>query len=185
MDQRMDQRVEQKVDQKKLRRYEHSLAISGAGMIMFGSWNIIKTAVFFVITPIDKVYDELTHDMDIDWKDVSISEDTCKYLVLAAILMLLLFSLMLRLFIGRAAIQEGRRIRRRRAVYVVLAALIGAVLLFGIVARVIAFLKGVETLSEITGSSTVSIFVDVTSFFCALELVIAAIMVRRLRKGAA
>jgi hypothetical protein len=101
------------------------------------------------------------------------------------ILMLLLFSLMLRLFIGRAAIQEGRRIRRRRVVYVVLAALVGAVLLFGIVLRVIAFLKGVETLSGITGASTVSIFVDVTSFFCALELVIAAIMVRRLRKGAA
>lgn len=181
----MDQRIDQSADQKKLRRYEHSLAISGAGIIMFGSWNIIKTAVFFVITPIDKVYAALTRDIEIDWGDVPFSKETGTYLVLAAVLMLLLLSLMLRLFIGRAAIQEGRRIRRRRAVYVVLAALVGAVLLFGIVVRVIAFLKGVETLSGITDASTVSIFVDVTSFFCALELVIAAIMVRRLRKGAA
>ena len=173
------------MDQRKLRKYEHSLVISGAGIIMFGAWNIIKTALFFVITPIDKVYDELTQNIQLDWSDVPFSEETCMYFLLVAILILLLMSLALRLYIGRAAIQEGRHIRRHRAVYIVLTAMIGAVLIFSIIARISAFLNGTETLSEITGSSTVSVFVDVTSLFCAVELIIASIMVRRLRKGVA
>ena len=38
----------------KLRKYEHSMVISGGGVILFGLWSVLKTILFFIVSPAEQ-----------------------------------------------------------------------------------------------------------------------------------
>ena len=173
-----------KMDQRKLRKYEHNLVISGAGIILFGTWSVVKAAIFFLATPLGSLPDYFTDDLQASLEDAQVPDVVVIYFVVAFILLFLLLGLMLRLFIGRAAIQEGRRIRRRRPVYIVLAIVVGIGLVSSTIIRFLPGQKSGMMWEGVAGSPAVSVFVDATSLLCVVELVVSAIMVRRLRREA-
>ena len=131
----MQRQKEKGMNQRKLLRYENRLAVSGAAIIAFGAWNVVKAAIFFIVTPLE----DLSHFFDspemaqIDFS--SIPEGTLDIIVLVGVLAALMISLLVRFYIGRAAIQDSRRIRRRRITYVVFAALASLSLVMGVITR--------------------------------------------------
>ena len=177
--------MDQKIDQKKLRRYEHSLVISGAGIIVFAAWNIIKAVLYFVLTPLEEVANSLTDEQIQMYALTEYSKETLAYILIAVILLLLVLSLALRYYIGRAAIQEGRRIRKRSPLYIVLAIILCSFLIDGTIINGFVLSADDKVAMGLYENARASIFVDITSILCLIEMIVSAIMVRRLRKGAA
>ena len=189
------------IQQIKLRKYEHRLTISGVGVILFGAWNIIKAVIVFLVAPMERMSELITDDMRQLVNGIGISESVVTVLIVVFIFLGMLVTLAIRIYIGRAAIQDGRHIRRRRPFFIIWAFLVGIVLILNIafgIANTAGPIMGEQMMPEqMTMSpeqmamasswmkaSDVSVFVDATSLFCVVELIIAAITVRRLRRGA-
>ena len=89
----------------------------------------------------------------------------------------------LRLYIGRSAVLDGRRLKKKRFTYVVLAIIIAASLTSNLVQRCILLSSEDAVLwGDVMASANVSVIVDITSLMALIEMIVAAIMVRRLRK---
>lgn len=173
------------MDQRKLRKYEHSLVVSGLGIIIFGAWNIIKAVLFFVMTPADQLAATMTAEQKESFGFTGFSNTNIALIMFVGILIGLLVSLAVRYYIGRTAIQEGRRIRRRSRLYIILAILLSMSLAYSIVRGAYIKLTGVQDATlGVFEHTSVSVFVDITSLLCLIEMIISAIMVRRLRKEA-
>lgn len=170
------------MDERKLRKYEHTMVISGVGIILFGVWSIVKASIFFLITPLEHLAEVLPGDQKEKIAEDGFSQEAIAYTVLVMILIILLVSLMIRLYIGRAAIQDGRRIRRRRPFYIVCAILIGVSLISSTIATLRPGSGEEAAWASDLNVASVSVVVDLTSLLCVVELIISAILVRKLRK---
>ena len=96
---------------------------------------------------------------------------------------LLMLDFALRLYIGKAAVHDGRRLKKKRFTYVVLAIIVAASLTLNLVQRCIALGSNkVEIWANVMASANVSVIVDITSLLALIEMIVAAIMVRRLRR---
>ncbi len=168
-------------DERKLRKYEHALVISGAGTILFGAWSVVKAVAFSIMSPLTILASVIPGD-DLDaLHDVGLSNTAVSVVALVMILLVLLIGLALRYYIGRAAIQDGRRIRRRRPVYIVFAVILSMTLVSSIFWNYIEASPD-ETATKTLDAMSVSVIVDITSFLCLLEMIVSAIFVRKLRK---
>ncbi len=49
-------------DQVKLRKYEHILAISGARVIAFGLWSIVKAVIYVILSPVSQFSQVFTEE---------------------------------------------------------------------------------------------------------------------------
>ena len=171
-----------KLKETKLRKYEHLLAISGAGVIAFGIWSVVKAAIYFLLVPLERI-DTLFSEQDLaDLQSAGASNKAAGIITIVVILAMLLVDLLLRYYVGRSAVLEGRRIRKKRITYVVVAAFIGFFLLLSIVMRFYSYLGEQEVTKTALDTASVSIVVDITSLLATIEMIVAAIMVRRLRK---
>lgn len=154
--------------QVKLRRYQNMLIISGTGTIVFGIWSILKIIINYStdIGSLIHLFDNV--------------ETGALFRVIAYFFFALMIStdLGLRLIIGMSARSEGMG-RKRRYVYIILAgilAFISAVLFLILIVRLI--------LSGNILTTIVSLFVEGTSLFALIELIISAIMVKKLTREA-
>lgn len=170
-------------DQVKLRKYEHILAISGAGVIAFGLWSIVKAVIYVILSPVSQFSQVFTEEDMAQLNIANVGEREADIALIVLILFGMVLDVLLRIYVGRRAISEGRFNRKRRFVYVVLAFFIAVGMLMQLVRRLVfLFGPGSDPMPAVIRAMSVSWIVDVTSLLALIELIIAAIMVRRLRK---
>jgi hypothetical protein len=145
----------------QLRRWQNMLTISGMGVIVFGAWSVLKTILLLVFRQ------ELVSNIPDD-----IVERVILY-VLVGVLLLIDFSV--RLFVGLSARAEGFG-KKKGWAYLVIAVLIALSSVSSLVT--VFFGTGNTPILELI----VSTIVEITSLAAVIEMLAAAVMVRKLRK---
>ena len=167
----------------RLRKYKHMLVISGMAVIAFGVWSIVKAAVFFLLNPISilgELYDQQTLEQI---EALGMTERGLDLIFFAVIFFMLLVDLILRVYVGRCAVIEGKTVRKKRVIYIIAAILMTVFLAASLVLRAFGpFHTGGETETDVMRQMSVSAVVDLTSMLALADMSRAAIMVRRLRK---
>lgn len=167
----------------ELRKYEHTLVISGVGVIAFGLWSIIKAVLYLILVPVDDLKVLQSTDEVIAMRDLGLTDRQIAYFFVAVVLFVLVADFALRLYIGRSAFADGRRIRNKRLTYVIWAIIVSAGLIATIVSRIVTLGAGEDNIwRNVTAAGNVSIIVDMTSLFALVEMIIAAFIVRKLRR---
>lgn len=147
----------------KQNKTEINLISAGTGVIFFGLWSFIKTALSFLFLGIDNY--------------ISVPEGQSKALVIiltwvfAALIALLYF------YVGFTARGEGKG-KSKRVFYLVLT---GLMLFFRTMLIIFEFAM-VIFLSEDKFSMIISVIVDATAFIMLLEVMINSIRLRGMRK---
>ena len=169
--------------EKQLRKYEHILAISGVGVIAFGLWSIVKAAIYFILIPQEQLKGMSSIKELAELYNQGMTDREIVVLIAVVILLCLILDFSLRLYVGRSAFADGRRLKKKRFAYVVWAMFLAAGLVAGIVARCVQLYTGNESFWQRTVEpSDVSMLVDLTSLLALIEMIVAGIMVRRLRR---
>lgn len=158
------------MDEVKLRRYRNLLIISGTGVIAFGVWSVVKTILFLTLTP---DYLRLDDIGDIGEAEMSL----VKIFVFVILGVIMAIELLLRLYIGLSARAEGYG-KKKRIVYVVVAAIILVLSLWSIITSF--HVSEYDSLLDMA----VSLLLELTSAAAFFEVIYASYMVRRLQKKA-
>lgn len=171
------------MEEIKLRKYEHALVISGVGVIAFGIWSVIKAAIYFILIPMDQLIKDDLREGVAELEVQGVTDREVGYLLAAAILFTLLVDFTLRLYIGRSAFIDGRRLKKKRFAYVIMAMFLAAGLVSNLVTRCVDLGSSeASTWDSAMASANVSVIVDITSLLALIEMIVAATMVRRLRR---
>lgn len=172
------------MEEIKLRKYEHALVISGVGVIAFGIWSIIKAAIYFILVPLDELGDVQPDEGLAVLQAMGMTDRGIGYVIAVTVLFVLLLDFVLRLYIGRAAVIDGRRLKKKRFIYVILAMFVAISTISSLVTRGVQLGAGGDTAwGGAVQAANVSVIVDLTSLLAVIEMIVAAIMVRRLRKA--
>ena len=166
------------LDHILMRRSQNTLIVVGTGVILFSIWTVVKTLglIFMLkdesIAIARKAADEI---------GVSVSDQHLYYIALAVMLIIMLMFLAVRTYIGRAAISEGRGVRRRKG-YLILAAIMIIINTAAVAANYL-LPESQEYLGEFsTNNSLPALIIEVTSLIMMAEMVFAAARLRRARR---
>lgn len=170
-------------DQSKLRKYENLLAISGAGVIAFGLWSVVKAVIYLLVLSPQQLVSNMAKEGLTDVDMMGLSQTTASIIAICGVIIALLIDLSLRFYVGRSAIIDGRRQKKKSVVYVIMAILLSMGLISSTITRFTSPQTGAaQTWDTVVSAADASIFIDLTSLLAFIEMIVAAIMVRRLRK---
>ena len=163
-----DQMRENDALQIQLRKNQDTLKIVGLGVMAFGAWSIVKS-ILYTTAQWSSIKEEIVVP--------EANETIAKMVYIFMIAVTMVVEIVVRLYIGRSAIAEGKG-ERRRPGYVVVAFLITAI---GLTLTVTAFVvPGIRM--ELNLEALVSLFVEITSAVITLEMCWSAVRVRKLRR---
>lgn len=157
----------------KIRKYQNTLVVAGNGVILFGLWNIVKCIMMFLFTD-DRIWAAI-EELEIEVADSRL----IYYILIVIVSILLLVEMILRVYVGRSAIKEGKGKQGKKG-YLIVAVVFGIALLANDVATFWAM--SLETLELDTIMSAI---VDLTSCYAVFDLVYSAIRLRLWQKGGA
>ena len=147
--------------QIQLRKNQNTLIVVGLGVIAFGVWSVIKSVLLTT----------LTGDTLANITEQGTAVTVAFWIMLGIVLAI---DLRLRLYVGLAAINEGRGRKKRKAyiVWAFLMAFMGA----------LAVVIGLATIgsSEAIGTTVVTVIVETTSCVLLVEMALAALKVKKL-----
>ena len=153
--------------QTELIKHRHTLAVVGLGAIAFGIWSLIKSILYFVL--VEPIFDTISSNYD------DLSNSTYEAWVLVAItfaivVMFVLIDMLLRWKVGRKAMAVSRGDKEPGVGFFILSSIL---LLMDMAELIMGALS-------IAGIST--LLVDFTSVVMLIEMLFAAIMIRKLVK---
>ena len=92
----------------QLRRFRDKLSVSGTGVIILGFWNILKTMMYLMRPTMYEPY----------IPENASRQEIMLIMVLGAVMafLVLAFEVSIRIYIGRSAIDEGRRGRKHKLI---------------------------------------------------------------------
>ncbi len=154
---------------QKLRRLENNLVISGTGLMAFTVWSFIRV-LLFVYTFRDELMELMRQQDDWDGDDIPFS------LVLLVVVILLAIVALPSLYVAKAARDEGRR-RKSRKAYIVLAMIM-------LIPQALGTINSITDIfvAEDAFSATVTAIIDITVLAVFAETVTTAIRVKKYRK---
>ena len=157
--------------ERELRKRQNILYITGQGVIAFGLWSLIKNNLYLFLSA-----EELFPETDEFSPKMQIA------IILITFLILLFFSsleLLLRIYVGRSAMNEAKGLKFRKH-YVGFSRFLIAFYVFSVAIEILEIiLPGVDVNSF--PERFASVIVDTTSLIMLIELVSAAKKVRSLR----
>ena len=168
----------------RLRKYENTLTVSGVAVIAFGLWSIIKSGLYFITGNVDILS---AFEMEDDIQGLEEFMGTRGAHILAdAIALGVLFAflsvdVLIRIYVGRSAVLDGRRVKKGNVLYVVFAFILIVPLATSFITEFIPRENQAVSTSELD-MVIASQLLDATSLAALLEMVFASIQVRRLRK---
>ena len=152
----------------KLRRFRNLLTVSGLGVIAFGGWNVLKMILVFVMQR--DTIEALFAEMSID--------GLVKNITIAIIIAVTVIDFLIRLFVGLSARAEGFG-KKKGAAYIVFAVL----LVLGSLSSLVLFFCDPDSLTKSPILQTaVSVILEITSAVATVELLVAAITVKKLKR---
>lgn len=158
--------------ERKLRKQQSLLVDAGTGVILFGIWGVAKINLYLGLSP---VFQEALHIMA---QEIEIDEKTIAAILWILVAMWLVMEMVVRLYVGISAMAEGRGKKKGYLYLVVAASLLGVTLSQG------WSTFGPEALAKsgINMSLILSFCMELISAYVILELLIAGIRVKRLKK---
>ena len=168
----------QKMDnmQTELRKHQHTLAVVGMGAIGFGIWSVVKAILYLTI--INPLKDTVLADYE------NITDLEYEYLIALGVtifitILIVLIDLLLRWRVGKLALDIARGNRLPTARFFVRT---GFVILVDALELVMGFLGiiGVISSEEELLDSVSTLLVDLTSVVTLIEMVVAAVMIRKI-----
>lgn len=161
--------IDERTIQKELRRNQYTLIITGAGVIIFGVWSLVKTLLLMVFAP---SYMHTYFNPEDIWSDKLVM--TIIYII---VVLISIIGLLIQLYIGRSAIKEARG-KRKRSLYLVIA----VIEMFFLAVSILSTLFFLGSTEQYLLNSIVSMFIDFTLFVIFLELFISSRRLRKIRK---
>ena len=165
------------MESKELRRNRDVLRMVGLGIIAFGIWSIVKTIMYLVLEK-EKLYSlirDATATVDgFTDVDTEMVFQLIYAITVIFILILLLFEILIRIYVGRCAIKEAKGGKRGR-VYLVLA---GVMTLFSVFFLINSLFETEPDIDAILNTVS-TLIVEITSFITLIELFIAVYRIRR------
>ena len=167
------------------RRTQNTLIIVGNGIIVFGLWTLIKTVGIFLMYRTELIRDIRTLG---ELNSTDYSDFTIFSVMFFTTLILLSFIIFIRSYVGLSAISEGRG-RRRSILYILITLVMIWLNCMSFIQLTINLILGEEgeravySLSE--DPSVSSVIIELTSIIMMIQMVRAAIRIRRLRKAEA
>ena len=152
--------------QIKLRKYQNTLVVVGMGVIAFGIWSVIKTVM---LTAFNK--DEMA--------ELSAQGTAVEVVFWVMLGIMLAIDLWLRLYVGLAAIQEGRG--KKRKAYIAWIFLMAFFSALGVLVG-LASIGSDEAPATALGTAVVTVIVEATSCVLLVEMARAAVKVKRLSR---
>lgn len=168
----------------RLRKYENTLTVSGVAVIAFGLWSIIKSGLYFITGNVD-VLSAFETESDVQGLEEIIGTGgahvVADTIFLGVLFAFLSVDVLIRVYVGRSAVLDGRRVKRGNVLYVILA----CILIVPLASEFITgFIPQENQAASVSDLDTVlaSRLLDATSLAALLEMVFASIQVRHLRK---
>lgn len=155
--------------EKKLRKREAQLVDAGRGVILFGIWEVAQVNMFLAMSSeFKEAWQTALQIAGVDVKVYTVG-------LWVFVVFVLLLQLLPRLYIGFSAVADGKG-RKKGNAYIVLAAVL---LVFNLQTSWISNFSGI---SQVSVNMIVRLLLNVVSLYIMVELLIAGIGVKRLRK---
>ncbi len=157
---------------KELRRNQHTLVCTGAGINAFAIWSMVKTCMLLFLQEREKVVEKAA--------DLAEKYPWFIWMVFGLVSLIFLPLLLIHLYVGLSARAEGYG-RRRGLVYIVVAAIMDILYVVSIYSSVLDLSgKDPDGMDMPLTETLVSITIDITTVFILTKLVISAIRVKRI-----
>ncbi len=166
-------------EQVMVRKYRSTLVIVGLGIILFAVWTAVRTVGDLILKKpliLEFMNEALAGQPDIP-------DETLVYWVFCAVTVIyLVTSVFIRVFVGRAAIAEGRGRRAAGRLFLILTVILIANGIFSVVNDVITLAARNENANRIQDVSAVSIFIESTSLVMLADMLVSSLKLRRMRR---
>lgn len=158
--------------ERKLRKQQSLLVDAGTGVILFGVWGIAKVFLYLGLSP------TFLEGLHIITQEMEMDEKTFSAILWFMFAIWLTIEMIVRLYVGLSAIAEGKGKKKGYCYLIVAAAMLGTTLSQGWEAF------GPEALvkSNIDMSLILSFCMELASVYVILELLVAGIRVKRMKK---
>ena len=154
---------------RKIRKYHNNLVVSGAGVILFGVWGVIKTFIVAFYSTMED-YNRFARE--------SGNYILYKIVFIITLLLFCAIEMGLRLYIGGNAILEGQG-KRRKNKYIVFSIVYMILTIIEILFLIFGNVSSVSSLEL-----TVTCIMEISSFYVLLEMINSAIRVKMARRKA-
>ena len=165
--------------QTELIKHRHTLAVVGLGAIAFGIWSLIKSILYFVLVePIIKTissnYDNLSDSKIEAWVLIAIT--------LSLVVLFVLIDMLLRWKVGRKAMAVSRGEREPGVGFFILSTILLLMDLSELIMGALSIAGIIPSDEDITDQIS-TLLVDFTSVVMLIEMIYAAVMIRKLTKA--
>ena len=165
--------------QTELIKHRHTLAVVGLGAIAFGIWSLIKSILYFVLVePIIKTissnYDNLSNSKIEAWVLIAIT--------FTLVVLFVLIDMLLRWKVGRKAMAVSRGEREPGVGFFVLSSILLLMDMSELVMGILS-IAGIISSDEDLFDQISTLLVDFTSVVMLIEMIVAAVMIRKLTKA--
>lgn len=150
----------------QIRHYRTNLIFSGAAVILFGVWIVLKLLIAEAISS-----SALT---DLYYEQSALYD---RRMVAAGIIFVMAVLILLHLYIGLSAIREGRG-RKTRVAYLVVACIYGALIVVSYVLVIYSLIAGIVPASNVFSSA----LIDISFLAALLHMLVSSVRLRRLRR---
>lgn len=172
------QHINNEPEQIKIRRAQNNLIVVGSGTILFSLWTLFRmvASLFLLKKETLDSFKELP-----SVKEQPASDGLIFAVLVAVVLVVVGVVILVRIYVGRAAIAEGRG-HKRSSLYLVLAAL----MIFGCFYSIISVFVPSAGDAVLGGAfaqhnSVSSIIIELTSAVMLFEMIVSAHTIRKIR----
>ncbi|MDO4187694.1 MAG: hypothetical protein Q4D29_01775 [Lachnospiraceae bacterium] len=158
----------------RIRKQQGILTCSGVGVILFGMWSIARFVLTWFMNP--AYLSDVLNAVDMD--TIPITLEQYKIITFVIIMFFLIVDLCVRLYVGLAAINEGKGLYRAHITYIIVAIMLAAINYSADVYHMISAFN-----AEIEFKYLLDDVVDMTVHIATVEIFISAIRVRMLEKS--
>ena len=168
-------------EQIALRRAQNTLIIVGTGIVMFSVWTALKS-IGLVLFNRGKILLQLREMMGDS--SHSLTDGIILTALIIGVVIYVGLSTGLRAFIGASAIGVGKN-KRRHAVYIPLTIILIFNSVFSILDMLDALIRGIPSDSLMGNASLAAVIIELTSMIMMIQMVSAAVKVRKIKRQAA
>jgi len=162
--------------QTELIKHRHTLAVVGMGAIAFGIWSLLKSILYFVL--VEPIFDTISSNYD----DLSNSKYEAWVLVaitFAIVVMFVLIDMLLRWKVGRKAMAVSRGDKEPGVGFFILSSILLLMDMAELIMGALSIAGIIPSDEDITDQIS-TLLVDFTSVVMLIEMLFAAIMIRKL-----
>ena len=159
--------------ERELRRYQNLLVCVGSGIILFGFWSLVKGVMSMFLYRDE--FEELLISLGTTEEELGFAVP----FVYNVLTVLILIDLTLRVIVGSSAKKEGRgRAGKNQKAYLIFGVVLGIIVVCSLVGDISNFTENFDNLFD----GIITIVIEVTSIAMIVELFVAGLKVKHLKK---